>query len=320
LTSKDDIDEVFRDIGIEELSDAKKIEYLAQRRFPGCTLPPPSPALSDNINHAKIELHKELIKEGNKFKEELKAMSREGLDQLFMQECAAAAKEREQVEKNRFFNRPGAGADPSWKFAPLLSIDEAVALDFGKNPEIVNWDSIRPYVNVSPFAKKYKQLHNLAVRAVAAGILSDPVKPEDFAKWRDPIKFDISDVLSDLLEDSGGDPKETPSHKDLAASEGEVSKALPPLYTTGIAKIFPIKVNEEDNISAWKKLAREASRNGLIKARKEKSSGKAESKFDRMVVADWLVDNGYMNRDQANRRIKANLEPGFEELKVYFDE
>jgi hypothetical protein len=314
LTKKDDIDEYLRAIGIREVSDAEKIEYLVQRKFPGYNQPPPFPTPFDEIKHAKIELHKELIKEGNKFKDELKAMSQEELGQLFTQECAVAAKERELEEKNRFFNKSSAAADPSMKFWDLVTIEEAIALDFHKNPEIVNWESIRPYVSVSPFAKRYKQLRNLAIRAVAAGILSDPVTPKDFAIWREPIKYEISDVINDLLKEPEDGTSGSTSKTDHD-TDNDTTKALPPRALTGIAKLFPIDRDEENNGMKWKKYAAEASRNGLIDARISKGGGSGESVFDPWRVGEWLVKKSHMSRDKVNRQLAKNLESGYEYMR-----
>lgn len=197
-----------------------------------------------------------------------------------------------------------------------MTIDEAIALAFNKNPEIVNWESIKPYVDVSPFAKKYKQLRNLAIRAVAAGILSDPVIPSDFKKWREPLKYETADLVADLLKEPEDDITRSASKTETEQElESDTAKALPPRALSGIAQIFELESDKSKNYEVWKKHAENASRNGLIKARTSKGSGSGESVFDPWQVGEWLVNKSRMPRDKVNRRLAANLEPGFEDMK-----
>lgn len=87
-------------------------------------------------------------------------------------------------EKQRFFNQPPADADfEHWSKAVGWSLDEAIALSFGKNPEIVNWKSVEPHVRVSAFADQYRKTRDLAMRAVQWQQLYDPVLPSFFIAW-----------------------------------------------------------------------------------------------------------------------------------------
>ena len=59
------------------------------------------------------------------------------------------------------------------------TLDEAVALAFGKAPEVVSWSSVSPFfISASPFALKYSRLRDLALRAKQWEKLFDPVLPE----------------------------------------------------------------------------------------------------------------------------------------------
>ena len=318
MTSKEDVNESLRSIGIREMSDLKKIEFLVSRKFPGYNHPPElfitSSILGSRTRPSVQKAHKEIFEQGNEYKEQLEAKSREELLVLYQQECEIASAERQKSENDLFFNQSNAGADASWKYAALVTIEEAIALDFNKNPEIVNWKSVKPYVNVSPFAKRYKQLRNLAIRAVAAEILSDPVIPKDFKKWREPLKYELSDVLADLLKESKDDTTES-TLKTEQETDNETTKALPPRALTGIAKMFPIDREEEKNEEKWKKFAAGATRNGLICARISTSGGSGKSVFDPWLVGDWLVAKSHMLRAEVNRRMAANFEPGYEYLK-----
>lgn len=90
----------------------------------------------------------------------------------------------DQEEKARFFNQPSAVADYSyWAKASFWTLDEAVALALGKNPEKVNPSTLAPYQNLSAFPQKFQRLKNLAVRAKSVGKLFDPVFPSIFLNW-----------------------------------------------------------------------------------------------------------------------------------------
>jgi hypothetical protein len=104
-------------------------------------------------------------------------------------------------EKQRFFNQPGANADLiHWGKMPTWTEQEGVALTFGKKPEIVNWETIKPYVDVSTFAQGYAKLHELAIRSVDAELLSDPTQPKDFVEWAKGIAIDLPDTLAAITE------------------------------------------------------------------------------------------------------------------------
>jgi hypothetical protein len=60
---------------------------------------------------------------------------------------AAALADVRREEDARFFTQPQAKADfGHWSKAEHWSLDEAIALVFGKAPEIVSWDKIKTYV------------------------------------------------------------------------------------------------------------------------------------------------------------------------------
>jgi hypothetical protein len=89
-------------------------------------------------------------------------------------------------EARRFYNQRSADADLQyWAKAPLWTIEEAVALSFGKSPEVVNSGNIEPYAKVSDFARTYSRRMELAVRSVLGNKLPNPVQPDVFLKWAD---------------------------------------------------------------------------------------------------------------------------------------
>lgn len=106
-------------------------------------------------------------------------------------------------EARRFFNLPGAEADfDHYCKCANWSLDEAVALSFGKEPKVVNWRSVSPYVQVSAFAKQYAKRRDLAARAQWAQQLFDPVFPSIFLSWA-KTRFPLPERLMTASIDNG---------------------------------------------------------------------------------------------------------------------
>ncbi|QYZ65367.1 MAG: hypothetical protein HPY30_04830 [Gammaproteobacteria bacterium (ex Lamellibrachia satsuma)] len=83
--------------------------------------------------------------------------------------------------------------------------------------------------------------------------------------------------------------------------------AFDPLPLSGIARMFPLDRDEQNNLDIWKTRADKASRNGLIKARISTGTGNAESTFDPWEVSEWLIDKGHYTRDKTERKLANNL-------------
>ena len=63
------------------------------------------------------------------------------------------------------------------------TLDEAIALSFGKAPEQVSWEKLEPLVHISRFAFEYQRRRELALRACQWEQLFDPVLPGVFLAW-----------------------------------------------------------------------------------------------------------------------------------------
>jgi hypothetical protein len=90
------------------------------------------------------------------------------------------------------FDKAGAVADfDYWSRMTHWTLDEALALSFGKAPEVVSWKVIQPYIQVSQFARNYARRREMAVRALQWEQLYDPVLPGIFITWakRTQIEF-----------------------------------------------------------------------------------------------------------------------------------
>lgn len=92
-----------------------------------------------------------------------------------------------------------------------------------------------------------------------------------------------------------------------------------PLSTNGIAMMFKLDSNDENNNKIWKNFAKNAKRNGLNAARMQVVGGTGQSRFDPVKVADWLVDNGKIARNKANQILASNLSDPDDDRKHFFD-
>jgi hypothetical protein len=102
----------------------------------------------------------------------------------------------EREERERFFNQPYARADfEHWSRAAHWTLDEAVALSFGKAPERVNWETVKPLVHVSAFAFQYQRRRDLSLRAKLWKQLFDPVLPGFFLAWAKRTDLEVSPDL-----------------------------------------------------------------------------------------------------------------------------
>ncbi len=114
-----------------------------------------------------------------------------------------AKQEREELA--RFYNQPSANADfEHWSKAAHWTLDEAIALSFGKCPERVSWSKISPYSHNSPFVLRYSRIRDLAHRAAQWEKLFDPVLPVIFVRWAKENDIEFPDVLADKVRARGG--------------------------------------------------------------------------------------------------------------------
>ena len=146
---------------------------------------------------------KRLISKIEEYQAELCAMRPEEVQALYGQEHEKERQEHEKVriewqaradreEAQRFFNQPWAEADfEHWSKAAHWTLDEAIALSFGKAPAVVSWQTVKGYVGISRFATQYARVRDLALRATHWQQLYDPVLPGIFLAWakRNEIEY-----------------------------------------------------------------------------------------------------------------------------------
>jgi hypothetical protein len=103
-------------------------------------------------------------------------------------------------ENQRVFNKPCAVADfDYWSHMTYWTLDEALALSFGKAPEVVSWRVVQSHILVSQFARTYARRRELAVRALQWKQLYDPVLPGIFITWAKRTQIEFPAELDALV-------------------------------------------------------------------------------------------------------------------------
>jgi hypothetical protein len=167
-------------------SEPDRIDYLVFRRFPAARWMNIPPVLSSRGRPQPVD--PQLRPQVDAYRAELAALAPNDLAARFDAERGKEAEEtRQQLEREegeRFFHHPRAKADfEHWAKAAHWTLDEAIALSFGKAPEVVRWDAVTNFVKQSPFAFAYQRRRDLALRAVQWKQLYDPVLPGIFLAW-----------------------------------------------------------------------------------------------------------------------------------------
>lgn len=187
------------------MSDARnpslkdRTEYLVRRRFPfarALEFPPSLTSGRGGSAAASPELRQALAD----YRAELAALSPEELvaryDAEKQREFGQLVAKAEKEERERFFNQPHVAADfVHWSKMAHWTIDEAVALSFGKAPEFVHWQAVSKYLQLSPFAVGYQRRRELAIRSVQWKQLYDPVLPTIFLAWAKRVEIDVPAAL-----------------------------------------------------------------------------------------------------------------------------
>lgn len=182
-----------------------RYEYLARRRFPQAYQD--VIIKKDDLTEQRQRDYYET--QAAAYIDELRTMPPEELAALLATERKREAEERaerlRQEEAARFFNRANANADFNhWSKAPYWTLEEAVALSFGKDPRLVNWKSIEAHLGVSPFVVSFRNLRDLASRAKHMKQLSDPVIPGMYLAWAGRIGAQIDPRLIEGVKANGG--------------------------------------------------------------------------------------------------------------------
>lgn len=132
--------------------------------------------------------------------EELVAMAKK----LEAEKAQAKQLQAMNKEQSFFFHQPDAQADfEHWSKAAYWSIDEAVALLLGKDPEIVTWAKIEPLKDESTFARDFARVRDLAMRSKEVNELTERNHPGRFLEWARQRNLKISGELIAAVEAAG---------------------------------------------------------------------------------------------------------------------
>lgn len=192
------------------------IKHLVYKKYPqtvplarlanGMSESEPANSLIDPIPALETHDWPKLPEDAESYREKLAAMPQEELDRLYQEELQ---KQWEEEDKARFFNKPSAKADfDYWSKMSEWSMEEAVVLSFGKNPEVVTWPRIEKVLpHTSPFVQKCLKLKELATRAKKAkhfidaviSMPADPILPHKFVNWMQANKLDFPQELAEKV-------------------------------------------------------------------------------------------------------------------------
>lgn len=171
----------------------KKIDYLV-RINPAIIHPPLS-----QTGNPKLKYYQPLSKEEAK-RELLKKPPKE-IERLYNEVIANQISQNEDKEKKRYLN---CDADFNyWGKQPYWTIDEGIILVLGKDPRKIQWNQVRPLVNISDFAKKFEEMRELANRYLKCGQLTDKVAPGVFLAWAQRIGNEIPEKLLNVVNALG---------------------------------------------------------------------------------------------------------------------
>lgn len=177
------------------------IKYFLLQKFGGILVIAES---LSNIELFKNSDNKKLI-EVNQYKAELTALPKDELIAMYKSalenDALITDVTARREEKNRFYNLQSAFTDFEYlSKAAYWSLDEAIALSFSRDPEIVSWEKIAEFKQKSDFVKEYARLRDLALRALHTQKLSDPVIPFVYINWAISFDINLPDKLLFLLK------------------------------------------------------------------------------------------------------------------------
>ena len=206
-----------------------------------------------------------------------------------------------------------------WGRFPTLTIKEVVALRFGISPFCVDEYLKPPKIGTMHIALWNSAAEELA-RAVRAGLIKTAQPIGDnlvdtqlltssvarYFSERDRLQASRQHIADDV--NAGAAEAEADVDESLAPSAPPVQEsAYDPLPTDGIAAMFPLFRDDDENLERWRNLAHNAPRNGLADCRVATGSGKRQSTYDPANVGEWLVRKGKFTQAEVDRILLRNL-------------
>jgi hypothetical protein len=125
------------------------------------------------------------------------------------------------ADQGQFFNAEDASADFGyWMTLDSWSLDEAIALSLGKNPNIVTWPKLKALTQSSKFARQFAARREAARRAVALKPFGDLIPREVFIKWATSRNMEIPSELNAAIEEDRNDNRRLkPNTKEARRSQ-----------------------------------------------------------------------------------------------------
>lgn len=193
--------------GSSEISLKDRTEYLVLRKFPFARAIEFPPSLSSTRGR-NTEPSPQVREALAAYRTELASLPSEEITARYnaekQREYQLLVQKAEQAEREHFFNQPRANADfEHWSKLAHWTLDEAVAVSFGKAPELVNWPTISKYLQLSPFAVQYSRRRELALRAAQWKQLYDPVLPGIFLAWAKGLEIEVPAALVEAVQKRG---------------------------------------------------------------------------------------------------------------------
>lgn len=90
-----------------------------------------------------------------------------------------------------------------WSKKAYWTLDEGIALSFGREPEQTNWRDIQKFTKKNAFAAKYAKVRDLALRAVAAKHIRKSPVPGAFLVWLGDNEIEYPEELGKQVEARG---------------------------------------------------------------------------------------------------------------------
>lgn len=144
---------------------------------------------NDEFSSERQAKLREVVDEAVEFDEHLYSRSYDEIAALYaecqIEQTAEDDQDRSMFDQHAFFNEPDAEADSIiWMQMPFWTADEATALSFGKNPQVVSTKSLKRIKKAkSNFVRAYAFRRAAIERAVDEGQLKDPIPRADFIAW-----------------------------------------------------------------------------------------------------------------------------------------
>jgi hypothetical protein len=197
---------------IPRLDEIDPIELLVRQKFPNlAALRAASINVRGNISTARV---REVEAEANRYREELKDLSDEEIEERVQQakdvfkklfEEDLSLEKPELQEADFWFNAPGTRPDyHRWAMLPYWTLEEAIMLSLDRDPKKVQVKSVLSFLNASNLSSQVSHRLEFATRAKALKKFFDPVLPPFFVRWAQTYGVILPIELIDSVEAAHG--------------------------------------------------------------------------------------------------------------------